>query len=124
MSKEAFATELRNSGCDPQAGTIRNIPISIEITNDKTLGDFQDRVPAGIFLMDPFLENDLNSIIEYGIKHHVVVYSPFKGDVEQGVFAGLSIEARVRPYINLNTMRSSQISVKPFFLKVAKLYEQ
>jgi hypothetical protein len=36
---------------------------------------------------------------------------------------GLAIETRVRPYINLKTMRASRVQIRDFFLKVAKRHE-
>ena len=64
----------------------------------------------------------LTSIIKYGIGHHVIVYSPFEGHVELGVLGGLSVEAQVRPFLNRATLEASQISLKPFFLSVAKVF--
>jgi hypothetical protein len=36
---------------------------------------------------------------------------------------GLSIEAQVRPYLNRATLESSHITLKSFFLQVAKVYQ-
>ena len=120
---EDFAGELRHSGKGDQRGKIRRIPIKVEITNDTSLTSFDQRRIAGVYLVEHLGNNDLNSIIDYGITHQAIVYSPFEGHVEKGVLGGLAVEARVRPYINLQTMRVSEISVKSFFLKIAKHYD-
>jgi hypothetical protein len=80
------------------------------------------RAPAGIFIAQAPPRAALSSLIKYGIGHHVIVYSPFEGHVELGVLGGLSVEAQVRPFLNRATLESSQISLKPFFLSVAKVF--
>jgi hypothetical protein len=51
----------------------------------------------------------------------VVLYSPFEGHVERGVPAGIAVEAKVQPYLNLSALQAAGIELKPFFLKVAKV---
>jgi hypothetical protein len=98
-----------------------DLPTSVETTPDPTFAAYESRPPAGIFVSQPPDARSLRSIVRFGIAHHVVVYSPFEGNVESGVLGGLSIEAQVRPYINLTTLRESNIQVRDFFLKIAKV---
>lgn len=118
-----FAEELRSFGKGEQKQKIRDIPYRVETTEDVTLASYSERKPAGIYLTEDLRSSSLKSIIDYGIRNHVVVYSPFEGHVEKGVMGGLAIEANVRPYVNARTLRSSEISVKSFFMKIAKIYE-
>ncbi len=78
--------------------------------------------PAGIFLATRPSDAELEQLIAWGIANHVIVYSPFEGDVERGVTGGLSIEAEVQPYVNLATLRASGVQLKPLFMKVAKVH--
>ena len=103
-------------------GTIRGLPLSVAYTSDATLASYKSRVPAGIFLAQPPSDTTRRALIKYGIEHHVIVYSPFEGDVESGILGGLSVEAQVRPYVNLSTLSASNISLKPLFFKVTKVY--
>jgi hypothetical protein len=102
---------------------IRGVPVVTEVANDAALAAYAGRVPAGIFLTGEPTQNGLASLIRFGVQHRVIVYSPFEGHVERGVLGGLSVEAQVRPYINRATMESSQITLKSFFLQVAKVYQ-
>lgn len=36
--------------------------------------------------------------------------------------AGLSIEAKVVPYVNQSALTAAQVQLKPFFMKVAKVH--
>lgn len=78
--------------------------------------------PVGLFLASPLAGSELTRLIEWSIRHRVILYSPFEGDVERGVTAGLSIEAKVLPFVNQRTLSASGVELKPFFLKVARVH--
>ncbi len=109
-------------GGDDEPDAIRNLPVRIETTSDTSFAAYEGGCPAGIFLAQAPGERDLRTIIDFGIEHQIVVYSPFEGHVEEGVLAGLSVGARVRPYLNRRTLAASRIELKEFFLKVTKVY--
>ncbi|HEY2091168.1 MAG TPA: hypothetical protein VGJ81_04720 [Thermoanaerobaculia bacterium] len=102
---------------------VHGIPMVTEVTNDPNFVAYDKRVPAGIFLADAPARQALASIIHWGITHRLIVYSPFEGHVEKGVLGGLSVEAQVRPYVNRATIEASQITLKPFFMEVAKVFQ-
>jgi hypothetical protein len=104
------------------AADLRGLAVVAEATNDASLARYVTRVPAGIFIASATPRPVLQSLIRYGIEHHVIVYSPFEGDVELGVLGGLAIEAQVRPFVNRATLEASRITLKSFFLQVAKVY--
>ena len=105
-------------------GAIRELPISVVVTDDPGLNGFRDRFPAGIFLTErPRRKETLDRLVSLGKRHGVIVYSPFEGHVEQGVTGGIYITNRVQPYVNTRTIGESGIRIKKFFMKVAKEYE-
>jgi hypothetical protein len=117
---EALAAALRGPGTAPEK--LRGLPVRVEISADRALAAYQASPPAGIFLAQPLDGAVRQGLVDYGIRRHVIVYSPFEGDVEKGVHAGLAVEAQVRPYVNTETLAASQIALKPFFMKVTKVY--
>ena len=82
-----------------------------------------DKPLAGVFLAQAPDDKSLDQLIGWGIHEHVVVYSPFEGHVERGVLGGFTLEAKVRPYVNMKTLSASGIELKPLFLKIAKTHE-
>jgi len=102
--------------------SVKGHPVRIEATDDPAFAAYTKAPPAGIFLAQEPASSDLRAIVRYGIDHRVIVYSPFEGHVEQGVLAGLSVGARVQPYVNRSTLRASHVRLKQFFLKVTKVY--
>ncbi len=106
-------------------GTIHGIPIRIELTSTSAFIDsYSDTQAAGIFVTQRVTATFLNDLIYYGKKHHVIIFSPFKGDVERGVSGGIIISDRILPYINKDTLNKSAINLKTFFLRIARAYEQ
>ena len=101
---------------------IREIPIRIEITDDPNMEMYKNKSPAGIFITQR-LDNKLSNVVDYAVKNSVILFSPFKGDVEKGVMGGISISDRVRPYINKASMESSKIKIKQFYMRVSLIYE-
>ncbi|MEZ5583315.1 MAG: hypothetical protein R3F37_11680 [Candidatus Competibacteraceae bacterium] len=120
---EAFAKALEISGRGDQQGKIKDFPLQITPIDIADLEVLQQRVPAAIYLVQPLPKSLLEAVIQYGIDHQRIVFSPFVGDVENGVLAGFAIGVRVRPYINRNTLERSEVQLKSLLLKVAKLYE-
>ncbi len=113
------------AGNDPSGATepIRGLPVTLETTDDESFARYLDGRPAGIFLAQNPPAAVLRAIVRYGIANHVIVYSPYEGHVEDGVLGGLVVEAQVRPFINLTTLKASKVSLKEFFLKVTRVYE-
>jgi len=107
---------------DGRAETIHGLPLAVETTADPKFASFERRLPAGIFLTQAPDARTLQEIIRFGVANRLVVYSPFEGHVESGVLGGLAVEAQVRPYLNQATLSASRISLKEFFLSVAKVY--
>lgn len=120
---EEVAEELRTLGKGSKRGHIRKIPIDVQVSDMTNADALADIGPAGVFLVENLPDGALAGVVAFGVQNQIIVYSPFEGDVDRGVLAGLAIETRVRPYINLKTMRDSGIRIKAFFLKVAKHYD-
>lgn len=102
-------------------GTIRGLPVRVSEVMIDELDTIPDDAPAGIFLVER-MGDALGTVIRYGRDRHVIVFSPFPGDVENGVNSGMVISDRILPYINVETMRLSGVRMKPFFLRVAERY--
>ena len=119
----------RNDGEDLQPfidrlrriGSIRNVPIRVESVF-LPLKPSKDEVPAGIFIMQRLTRSEVRQVARFGEQYQVVTFSPFAGDVEEGILAGIFITDQILPYVNLATMKRSSIRLKPFFLRIAKVY--
>ncbi len=103
---------------------IRKMKVRIDMFSfTECITDDKGRL-AGIFLTQRVTAEQLKTLSAFADARHLVVFSPFEGDVERGVHSGIAVEARVRPYLNTKAMRTARIRLKSFFLKVAKTYEE
>lgn len=81
------------------------------------------QAPTAILIVERLEEAVLNKLIEYGISKHILVFSPFKEDVDRGVTAGMYMGIRIHPYFNRETLTRSQIKMHKLLLRSAKFNE-
>ncbi len=79
--------------------------------------------PAGAIFIAEELGKDLERLIEFAAQRKVLLFSPFKGDVERGVAAGFRVTDKVLPMVNMTALKQSNIQLKAFFLRVAVKHE-
>jgi hypothetical protein len=85
--------------------------------------DFHSQQPAGIFIAQPHLPH-LAAMVDYGKEQSIITFSPFVGDVSQGVTGSIAVTARILPQVNLTTLADSKLYLKPFFLRIATPYPE
>lgn len=103
-----------------EAPTVRGMPIELLELDATSVSPEQPL--AGIFLATRLDKQTLATWITISVDGGSILYSPFDGDVERGATAGLSIEAKVLPYVNQRTLEAAGIELKPLFMKVAKVH--
>ena len=103
--------------------SIKGIPVTLELMTVEKMQQEKPPVAAAIFVTQELLEEELQSVITYSLAQQIVIFSPFEGDVEAGVLAGLSVQATVRPLLNKQSLKKGGYDIKSFYLKVAKFYE-
>jgi len=105
-----------------EGAPIRKRELVAEVASDADLASYTERVPAGLFLVSPSDARLRRAVVEFGRVRRALVYSPFEGDVEEGVPGGLAVEAQVRPFINKRALDASRITLKDLFLQAAKVH--
>ncbi len=106
-----------------ELGNIRERRTRIEAVSFQDYLSQKRGEPLGIFISQRLTGDELAQLVQRSIEQGVILFSPFEGDVEKGVLAGLSVQASVRPYINLKVLKETGIAIKPFYLRVARTYE-
>ncbi|CAK0773559.1 putative YfiR family protein [Gammaproteobacteria bacterium] len=105
------------------ADKINEYPIRVEVTNGLDLRAWISVPVAGIFLAEPLSESQRQQVIQFGIAHHLVTFSSFVDDVKDGVLAGIHVSGKIRPALNLTTLKASEIQYNKFILNIAKIYD-
>jgi hypothetical protein len=65
----------------------------------------------------------LGEMLAEAKRNHLIVFSPFAGDVERGAMAGLSVGSQIKPYFNVRSLREAKIDINPMLLRMSKQYE-
>lgn len=121
-SNDSAALEYQQSLAETMA-KVRDLRVSIKTLSLTDLQSNSAAQPAAIFIAQQLNTTELEQLVNYSIARQIILFSPFEGDVEQGVLGGVSVEARVQPLINMHTLAKSRVEIKSFYLKVAKQYE-
>jgi hypothetical protein len=116
---EVFSISQKGRDAQP----IKTIPVVVELCTDPTFATYADRIPAAIFIAQDVEERTVRKIVEFGVAHHVITYSPFEGHVESGVLGGLFVDAQIKPFLNRKTMQDSGVSLSATLLMLSKVYE-
>lgn len=114
---EPLAATLRDKGA------IRGIPVQVKVVGVDELRDLKGVGVAGVFVAQR-LGGEIGAILDFSRRHRMLSFSPFEGDVERGIAAGISVSDRVLPYVNVAAVDAAGIRIKPFFLRIAERYEQ
>jgi len=108
-------------GGEPQP--VKSLPLVIELCTDPTFAAYAERTPAAVFVAQDVDGRTLKKVVEFGVAHHVITFSPFEGHVESGVLAGLFVDAQLKPFLNRRTMAAGGVALSPTLLKYSRLYE-
>jgi hypothetical protein len=100
---------------------IRSIPVQVSEVMIDDLENTPGDTPAGLFLVER-MGDRLGTAIQFGQERHIIVFSPFPGDVEKGVNSGMVISDRILPYVNVEAMHLSGVYMKSFFFRIAERY--
>ena len=79
--------------------------------------------PAAVFLSDQLSDDVFAALMKTAIEHHVLVFSPFAGDVERGATVGIAISSRIKPYFNVPALVQSHININEKLLSISQRYE-
>lgn len=79
--------------------------------------------PSAVFIAEFLSDGVLSTVLKQAIDKHVLVFSPFAGDVERGATVGIAISSRIKPYFNVPTLNQSHISINEKLLSISQRYE-
>lgn len=119
---ENTAESYRNVLAESLA-TLHDRPVTIQTESIATWQAASQASVAAIFISEELTTQQRQALIDTSIQRRLMLFSPFEGDVEAGVLAGLSVQATIRPLLNMQTLKLGSFHIKPFYLKVAKHYE-
>ncbi len=105
--------------------TIKKVPLVVRsITLQELAAQKKKSNPiAGLFIAERLDDNKLKQLLLFSKDRQVLTFSPFPGDVERGVSTGVFVGSKIRPFVNMATIKELNIKFHPLFLKFAYHYE-
>jgi hypothetical protein len=97
--------------------------VDMEVTTQLAQPAQDAEPPDAVFLAAPLGDKDFSKLLAWCIARRVILYSPFEGDVERGATAGLSIQAKVQPFVNRRTLDATGITLRSFFLDHSRVWQ-
>ena len=77
---------------------------------------------TALFVTQPMSTHALNAIMAHAAERKILAFSPFTGDVEKGVTAGLFISSRIKPYFNVDSLKRTGIEIHEKLYRISKHY--
>ena len=105
-----------------QVEKIKNIPVKVEVQSFEEFISKRNSAAVAAFLAER-PNSELPGILQRSISASILLFSPYKGDVEKGVHSGFVVSDRILTHVNVKTLQQSKISLKAFFLRVSRHHE-
>ena len=105
-----------------QIGQIRKRKLEIKTLSLDALLAGEPTPLSIVFIAEP-LDQRLDELVKLAQQQRILLFSPFKGDVELGVTAGFQVTDKVLPLVNMVSLKQSKIQLKAFFLRIAVKHE-
>jgi hypothetical protein len=103
-------------------GRIKQRPLESRVVSLDELLALKVESMSTLIVAEP-MASRLPELVEYSHSRRVLLFSPFKGDVAEGVATGFFVSDRVRPLVNMESLNRSKIQLKAFFLRIAVQHE-
>ena len=105
-----------------RVGRIRKRALEISILSLDELLQRDIEPMSTLFVAEPMADR-LDELIDYSTTRRALLFSPYENDVARGVATGFHVTDRVRPWVNMESLRQSKIQLKAFFLRIAVKHE-
>ncbi|MEA2098790.1 MAG: YfiR/HmsC family protein [Campylobacterota bacterium] len=77
---------------------------------------------ANIYYLFPSKSKNIKTAIKKASKNQALTFSYLKDDLKHGVMISLSIGIKVKPILNLDAIKSHNISFRPILLNISNIY--
>jgi hypothetical protein len=102
---------------------VAGLPLqAVAVTIDQQVAA-ESITPTAIFITERLSRSAFNLLLSYASDKHILVFSPFSGDVERGAMVGISVTSRVRPYFNVRSLEQAGISINAILMNISVRYE-
>lgn len=82
----------------------------------------QDSLRANIYYLFPSNEKNVKATLKKATTNNAMTFSYSSDDLSHGCMISLDIGTKVKPIINLNAIKSNDISIRPVLIDISNIY--
>jgi len=80
------------------------------------------KTDANIYYLFPTDKKSIQMSIKQAYKNHALTFSYLTEDLKYGVMISLSISKKIKPILNLNAIRTNEITFRPVLIDISNIY--
>ncbi len=100
--------------------SIYSISIDLILYSEKNI----DSLTSNLYYFFPANKNDIQKVLKVAKKSKALTFSYNEDDLKYGVMSSVLIAAKVKPILNLDAIKSNDITFRPVLLKISKIYKK
>lgn len=117
----ASAKQLKREILYKYPNGLKSYKISIKLVPYSKLNTYKKEI--NLYYIFPSSDRNINKVLNIAQKSNAITFSYLNDNLENGVMCSLIIGAKVKPILNLNAIKSSNITFRPVLLKISEIYK-
>ncbi len=100
------------------ARRINRRKVEVEVVSIRGLNLMQEG--TALFIAEKLERRLLRRLVTRTRRNGELLFSPFRGDVEEGVMVGLDVRSKIRPFINLGSVEEAGLELNPTLIRMSR----
>ena len=77
---------------------------------------------ANVYYLFPSNKQDIKNCVTQANNHQALTFSYLREDLKYGVMISLNVSKKIKPLLNLEAIKMSQITLRPVLLNISSIY--
>ena len=83
-----------------------------------------DNLTSNLYYLFPANKDEIQKVLKVAKKTKALTFSYNEDDLKYGVMSSVFIASKVKPILNLDAIKSNNITFRPVLLKISKIYKK
>ena len=83
-----------------------------------------DNLKSNLYYLFPANKQEIQKVLKVARKTKALTFSYNEDDLKYGVMSSVLIASKVKPILNLDAVKSNDITLRPILLKISKIYKK
>ena len=95
-----------------------SLSIKLVLYSEKNI----DNLNSNLYYLFPATKKEIQEVLKVAKKTKALTFSYNDDDLKYGVMSSVLIATKVKPILNLDAIKSNDITLRPILLKISKIY--